>query len=190
MGGCGDGYFTKALLRERCPAKLVGVDISDNLLQIAQCNAHEVEFKFMDMHQLTFREVLFDTVVSHMVFHYSPNLRRLFRSVAHCMKPGGALYFVVYIFKQYVETAERLLWAKKCTASKFASATKNIIVHTEDEWLAAMLAVGFEQIPTERSESKSSDAMHVALVHRKGVRELCIISPCIFQAQLTGEHDC
>ena len=70
MLGCGTGEEAK-LLEQAGAAELVGVDLSENSIRIAEETYPKYEFVVGDMHKLPFDNDSFDFVYSSLTVHYS-----------------------------------------------------------------------------------------------------------------------
>jgi ubiquinone/menaquinone biosynthesis C-methylase UbiE len=88
--GSGD-EFTEILKRN--PVRVVGIDISDELLKIAARKYPSVEFKEMDMSAMDFPDASFDFIYSSLAFHYAPDWDVLLAEIGRILKPGGTLLF-------------------------------------------------------------------------------------------------
>lgn len=93
---CGYGYFGREL-HKRGAAKVVGVDISQKMIDIARAesgkNGDDIEFYVRNVGEM---EVLgrFDIVTAAFLFNYADSLtglQNMFSSVARNLKPGGRL---------------------------------------------------------------------------------------------------
>jgi ubiquinone/menaquinone biosynthesis C-methylase UbiE len=90
--GVGAGNELKEILK-RQPDKVVGIDVSTKLLNIAKSRFPQVEFQRMDMTQMTFGNEEFDFVYSSLVFHYAKDWDVLLAGVNTALKKGGKLLF-------------------------------------------------------------------------------------------------
>lgn len=90
--GVGSGDELKEILK-RNPARVVGIDISDELMKIAARKYPSVEFKEMDMSDMDFPDATFDFVYSSLAFHYAPDWDILLTEVGRVLKQGGTLLF-------------------------------------------------------------------------------------------------
>jgi SAM-dependent methyltransferase len=91
--GCGIGIFSELLSGSK--ARLVGIDISEDLLRRARARAEKlnaagahVEFERASIHQLPHAAGSFDAVIGSSILHHlevEPALREVFR----VLKPGG-----------------------------------------------------------------------------------------------------
>lgn len=90
--GVGSGEELSELL-SRGPEKVVAIDISTKLLEIAESQYPQVEFHKMDMMSLSFDEESFDYVYSSLAFHYANDWDELLAGIARVIKRGGHLLF-------------------------------------------------------------------------------------------------
>lgn len=91
--GCGTGIFT-FLLEKYYPSKLVGIDLSDEMLKLALAKAKEkhscAQFILGDANQLaSYFDEPFDLVFSSTTTHYLTNLVELFDNVKRVLKEDG-----------------------------------------------------------------------------------------------------
>ncbi len=89
--GCGTGNFSLKLAG-RC-AKVIGVDISDAMLQVAQNKiknqTDHTEFRKMDAHHLEFEDNSFDSVLSMATIEFVEDPQQVFDEMFRVVKPGG-----------------------------------------------------------------------------------------------------
>jgi trans-aconitate 2-methyltransferase len=93
--GCGTGRLTEELLQQLPDGRVMGVDLSQNMLLTAR---HRLQPEFgkrayfvaADLQDLPF-EKTFDGIFSTAAFHWVPDHRRLFGSLFHALRPGGWL---------------------------------------------------------------------------------------------------
>lgn len=90
--GVGSGDELKEIL-QRGPSRVVGIDISNELLKIAQSRFPGVAFEKMEMTDLRFPDASFDFVYSSLTFHYARDWDVLLSGVYGVMKSGGELLF-------------------------------------------------------------------------------------------------
>jgi trans-aconitate 2-methyltransferase len=93
--GCGTGRLTAELLQDLSEGRIVGVDLSQNMLATARDHLRpqfgaRVHFVAADLQDLPF-ERAFDGIFSTAAFHWVPDHLRLFRSLFHALRPGGWL---------------------------------------------------------------------------------------------------
>ena len=97
--GCGTGIFT-FLLEKSEPAKIVGIDLSEEMLKIAgeKAGASGSKAEFVQHDAATCKEVIdepVDFIFSSTTSHYIENLKQLFENVAKSLKEGGECLFSV-----------------------------------------------------------------------------------------------
>ena len=73
--------------------KVVGVDISRSLINIAKKNLPDVEFKVMDMEKLELAQSSFDLVYSSLVLHYVKDWTKVLGEVRKVLKKNGIFLF-------------------------------------------------------------------------------------------------
>lgn len=91
--GCGTGIFTFLLERQN-PEKIVGIDLSDEMLKIAEKKAKErkskAEFLLGDAAKaFDYVQAEYDFIFSSTTTHYIDNLEMLFSNINKCLKAGG-----------------------------------------------------------------------------------------------------
>jgi trans-aconitate 2-methyltransferase len=93
--GCGTGRLTAELLEDLPQGRVVGVDLSQNMLATARDHLRpqfgsRVRFVVADLQDLPFERTL-DGIFSTAAFHWVPDHLRLFRSLFGALRPGGWL---------------------------------------------------------------------------------------------------
>jgi len=91
---CGEGFYTR-LIAKAGAAKLVGVDISAEMIALAQeLEAREplnIDYSCCDVAELP-ELGSFDLVSAAYLLHYAPDissLRKMIQRIASCLRPGG-----------------------------------------------------------------------------------------------------
>jgi trans-aconitate 2-methyltransferase len=93
--GCGTGRLTNDLLEGVPQGRVIGIDLSQNMLRTAQQNLQPVfgrlvSFVACDLLHLPFDRV-FDGIFSTAAFHWVLDHDRLFQQLFRALKPGGWL---------------------------------------------------------------------------------------------------
>ncbi len=90
--GCGIGYFTRELARSG--ADIVAVDVSPELLEIAQadCPAENIRYEIQDACGLSYPNATFDSVVGSSVLHHL-EIAEALPEIYRVLKVGGTVYF-------------------------------------------------------------------------------------------------
>lgn len=95
--GCGPGYLLEVLARNLPQLKLVGVDISTEIIAQARVNLSSypnVDFKISDSRGLPFASNSLDFVVSTLSLHHWSEPRASIREFFRVLKPGG--HFLIF----------------------------------------------------------------------------------------------
>ena len=91
--GCGEGQMARFFI-EQGAKKVVGVDISQNMLNEAKKNqSKSLEFKLLPMEELSLIDEKFDIVFSSLAFHYVEDFGKLMRDISCKLKKNGYLIF-------------------------------------------------------------------------------------------------
>jgi len=94
--GCGTGKVTRLLLQSLPRGRVVGLDLSQNMVMHARSNLkgefkERVEFVVADLIALPFLDV-FDGIFSTASFHWVHDHDLLFRNLLAALRPGGWLH--------------------------------------------------------------------------------------------------
>lgn len=92
--GCGTGEFERRILQE-CPQQsMVGIDLSSQMLAIAQAKCRDypqVSFQIARAEELPFADASFDRIVSSSAFHYFQNPIDALKEMGRVLRPGGEI---------------------------------------------------------------------------------------------------
>lgn len=116
--GVGSGDELPAILG-RNPNKVVGIDVSTKLLEIAKSRFPQVEFLRMDMTQMLFGDHRFDFVYSSLTFHYAKDWDVLLAEVGRVLKKDRQLLF---------STHHPIYWAGKAPTGNSYTNVRGITV--------------------------------------------------------------
>ena len=95
--GCGTGELEKALIQKHPGLNIVGIDLSDDMLEIARKklgNYPNILFKQGDFLSGDFREGIFDIAFSISNLHYFSNPEATFQKVNRLLKNGGRFVII------------------------------------------------------------------------------------------------
>lgn len=106
-------------IQKRGAGKIVGIDISEQLLASARTKFPQVEFFMLDMMDIetSFEKESFDIVYSSLAFHYSPDWDALLSGIHTVLKPQGMLVF---------STHHPTYWGTKETDGTFAENARGV----------------------------------------------------------------
>ncbi len=96
--GCGTGFLTRQVaLMMQGTGKIVGVDLSDSMLEKAKDNLAElglleaVELRVGDAENVPVEDGFADAVVGNMILHHCPRPRRAISEMTRILKDGGRI---------------------------------------------------------------------------------------------------
>lgn len=92
--GCGYGHNCLAFAQSGA-TRVLGLDISEKMLAVAQCESTHphIEYRRMDMSELSTLTERFDLVYSSLAFHYAEDFSKLMGDIARLLNPGGHLLY-------------------------------------------------------------------------------------------------
>jgi SAM-dependent methyltransferase len=92
--GCGSGEEVDHL-RSLGAIRTVGIDISQNLIEIAKSQFPDGEFEVMDIERPDFPDGAFDLVFSSLTMHYLPSWKTILAAVSRLLTPDGIFLFSI-----------------------------------------------------------------------------------------------
>ncbi len=90
--GCGSGEDCDHLLSLGA-GKVIGIDLSTNLIKVAKESYPACEFRVMDMEKLDFPDSSFDFVYSSLAIHYIEDWHKVLSEVRRVLKPNSFFLF-------------------------------------------------------------------------------------------------
>ena len=92
--GCGPGTVTAGLARRVAPGEVVGIDVSEEILDLARAHAAEqgvenVSFEAADVYALPFEDGSFDVAFAHQVLQHLAEPTAALIEVGRVLSPGG-----------------------------------------------------------------------------------------------------
>jgi ubiquinone/menaquinone biosynthesis C-methylase UbiE len=92
--GCGTGNFSIKLANQGC--KVIGIDISDEMLDIARNKVKEmnldIEFYNMDVYKLKFENEIFDAAFSMAAFEFIDRPQNALNEMMRVVRKGGQIF--------------------------------------------------------------------------------------------------
>ena len=125
--GCGTGEFERLVLGENPEQRIVGLDLSSKMLEIARqkCQCYpNVTFCAASAAALPFPDCSFDMIVSASALHYFDQPEVSLREMRRVLKPGGSVvimdwckdYFLCGLFDfvlKLIETAYQQCYSQR-----------------------------------------------------------------------------
>jgi arsenite methyltransferase len=139
--GSGAGFDCFLAARQvGCTGKVIGVDMTAEMLERARLNARKgdfgnVEFRLGEIENLPVGDNLVDVVISNCVINLSPNKKRVFQEAFRVLKPGGRLLVSDIVLLK--ELPEEIRNSVSAYVGCVAGAT------TKEDYLGTIRAAGF-----------------------------------------------
>lgn len=94
--GCGEGKITKEIALAHPSIHLVGIDINQTMIELAQkqYQAANIEYQVMSAENIKL-PLKFDRVLSFFCLQWVPNKKRAFQQIAQYLKVGGTFHIIV-----------------------------------------------------------------------------------------------
>ncbi len=91
---CGPGNITQYLLNKRPDFKILGIDLSSNMIDLAKSNNPTAEFQLLDARKISSLNKAFDGIMCGFCLPYLSieETEKLFRDASKLIKPEGLLY--------------------------------------------------------------------------------------------------
>ncbi len=164
----GSGPGRDCLLAARAvgaTGRVIGVDFSDDMLELARRNARavgatNVEFRKGDIEALPAEDAGVDVVISNCVINLAPDKRAVFREAARVLCPGGRFHVADVVLLRDLTAPQRAdldAWAG-CVSGAIAV----------DEYRAGLVAAGFREVTIDVEPGASGGAW--ASAHIRAVR--------------------
>jgi len=94
--GCGNGAYTKKILKQVPDGSVLGIDSSENMLRLSKEVSREYpNFSVEKENVLTMNyENQFDKVVSFWCLQWADDIKKAFGNILNALKPGGKLFTI------------------------------------------------------------------------------------------------
>jgi SAM-dependent methyltransferase len=92
--GCGPGNVAKYLLDEDPSLSVLGIDLSTEMIRLANKNVLQANFKVGDIRQLDIEELSFDAIVAAfcLPFLYDEEAKCFIHNIGKIVRAGGLIY--------------------------------------------------------------------------------------------------
>lgn len=137
-GGGLDCFY--AAQRVGATGRVIGVDMTPEMLALARANAQKVgapnvEFRHGELENLPVDDATVDVIISNCVVNLAPDKARVFREAFRVLKPGGRIAISDMLARAPMPEAMRV------NIAAWAACVSGAV--TEQEYIAAMRAAGF-----------------------------------------------
>ena len=99
--GCGSGWATRLMAEQATQGKIVGIDISDEMVELAAESSRSfsnVEFKVATAESLTFPDLEFTHAFSMESLYYYTNILGALREIHRVLVPSGIFVTVIDLY--------------------------------------------------------------------------------------------
>ena len=146
-GAGNDVFVARAIVGDE--GKVIGLDMTDEMVEKANLNKAKLGFKNVDFHlgdieQMPFENNLADVVVSNCVLNLVPDKRKAFAEIYRILKPGA--HFCVSDIVIKGELPAELKKSAEMYAGCVAGALQ------QDEYLSIIKEIGFRNIEIKKTK--------------------------------------
>jgi len=100
--GCGSGWATRLIAKRFHPKKIVGIDISDEMVRRAEEQSKgiaNIEFRQGAAEKIPLPDGSIDKIFSIESFYYWPDQMAGLKEVKRVLTPGGKLFMLINLYK-------------------------------------------------------------------------------------------
>ena len=120
--GCGEGRLTTEIAKRIPNGKILGIDISANMIHEAQKSFYDVSnasFECIDATKFDVKN-RFDRAISFEAFHWIEDQLKALKNIYESLKPGGYLYILMLPSRKnpIFEAMESVKWSSEIQSSK------------------------------------------------------------------------
>jgi len=101
--GCGSGWASRLLARQATEGRIVGIDISDEMVALARASSQSVpniEFQVASAEHLPFADAEFTHAFSMESIYYYADMPAALSEVNRVLKPAGSFVIVVDLYQE------------------------------------------------------------------------------------------
>ncbi len=164
--GTGPGYLPVEIVRRKPDIKIIGVDLSKKLIQMAQANAVKaglsghLRFEVGNSANLRFDNDVFDMVISTGMLHSLKNPVRVLKEIHRVLKRGGQAW--IYDPAKVASDADWLKWKASLTSRekfflwlfKMLGLHQPIAAYTREQVVPMIEATEFESIEIDERKNE------------------------------------
>jgi len=140
--GCGSGWLSRRLGKLVCDGRVVGMDISDEMVRIARRNSREQDnllFITGEAAEIPWEPNFFTHAISIESAYYWPDPGAGLKEIHRVLRPGGSAWILINYYRDN----------SHCHQWGALLAVKTHLLSAE-EWSGLFRAVGFDQVAHER----------------------------------------
>src|SRR5947209_10174417 len=140
--GCGSGWATRLVAQRFHPKKIVGIDISDEMVRPATEQSKgitNIEFMRGAAEKIPAADAAFDKIFSIESFYYWPDQMTGLKEAKRVLAPGGKLFILINLYK---DNHYSLRWADELKVPVHAL--------SEAEYIELLAKAGFVNFAAKR----------------------------------------
>src|SRR5256885_10606779 len=162
--GCGSGWATRLIAKRFHPKKIVGIDISDEMVRRAEEQSKgiaNIEFRQGAAEKIPLPDGSIDKIFSIESFYYWPDQMAGLKEVKRVLTPGGKLFMLINLYK---DNHYSLRWADELKVPVHAL--------SQAEYIELLTKAGFKDAEARRIPANSATPEEHSGKWFKNAREL------------------
>ena len=97
--GCGTGEFAVKLKKQKKDARVFGIDISSDMINIAKAKAKvnanmDIDFRVGDVDHMPYEDNYFDYIACAHSFHHYPHKKKAMREMSRVLRNNGKVMII------------------------------------------------------------------------------------------------
>lgn len=158
--GCGTGALSAAIVRDRDPRSLLGIDFAPAFVTLAERNVPDPRARFMagDAQELPVDDNGFDAVVSGLMLNFVPDRTRALNEMSRVARPGSRVAFYVWDYPGRGVGFQRAFWEVACELDPAAlelNQETRYAFCTEEGLTRLARAGGWQDVEAEHLEAET-----------------------------------
>jgi SAM-dependent methyltransferase len=140
--GCGSGWLSRRIARMAPEGRVVGMDISDEMIRLARRTSAEYEnilYVNGEVAEIPWEANFFHHAISVESAYYWPDPAAGMREIFRVLRPGGAAWVLINYYRDNVHCHQ---WGP------LLGVTTQLLA--AEEWMEMMRAAGFAEVAAER----------------------------------------
>lgn len=141
---CGTGDLCELLVTRFPDAKMIGLDLTEAMLNIARARDPRVTFQAGDMCRMDFPDASFDIVTGGYALRNAPDLKQTLGEIWRVLKPGGTAAFL-----DFSKPPSKVFQTLEDLALRFWGGLFGLLLHGNPE-IYSYLAASLRQFPDRK----------------------------------------
>lgn len=143
--GCGEGRTTREIAKKIQNGKIIGIDISNSMLEaaISRSNAKNIEFKLESVLQMDYFEK-FDFCTSFFCLQWVPEKMQAFRKIYRALKPKGRFLAIIPLPHRHLPVIRQKMMQEDKWSKYFTNFDDPLVYINDSDYAGYASCSGFK----------------------------------------------